>query len=214
MRARSFAKQLGSLGKTLGQDITGAVEGGFDVRHAIFRRRLVVDILRRFFLRVEVEIAEQRVGQWLKAGFAGDLRFGAAFRFVGQINIFQRLFGAGAFDGFPQLVGKLALLLDGRQHRRAAVFQLAQVEQPLFKIAQLGVVKIAGRFFAIARDEGHGGAFVQQRHGGRDLMGADAEFACDQLSNLVLGRFGNVLGHELNLVRCRNRMSIAMLRQE
>ncbi len=140
-------------------------------------------------MRVEGGIAQQRVGQRLQSGFAGDLRFRAPLGFVGQINIFQRLLGGGAVDGAAQFVGELALLFDGRQNYRAPFFQLAQVEQSLLEIPQLCVIEIAGHFLAIARDKRHGRPFIQQRHGGRDLMGADAEFGGDQSSDLGLGRW-------------------------
>ena len=146
-------------------------------------------------MRIEGRIAEQRVGQRFKAGFTGDLRFGAALGFEGQINIFQRLLGGGAFDGGAQFIGELALLFDGRQDRPAPILQLAEIEQPLLEIAQLGVVEIAGDFFAIAGDERHGRPFIQQCDGGGDLVGADAEFAGDQLDDFALASFGTILRH-------------------
>ena len=65
------------------------------------------------------------------------------------------------------------------EDRRAPLFQFAQVAQALFEVAQLGVVEAVGRFLAVARDEGHGGAFVEQGDGGGDLGRTDAEFDGD-----------------------------------
>ena len=65
----------------------------------------------------------------------------------------------GRFDrSAPKLVGQFALLLDRRQNRHAPLFQFAQIQQPFFQLTQLGIVQIAGRLLAIARDEGHGRA--------------------------------------------------------
>ena len=72
----------------------------------------------------------------------------------------------------------LALLGDRLDDGRAAVFQLAQIAQPVFQQAQLRVVQAARRLLAVARDEGHRRALVEQGNGsgnlrrfGRDLGG-------------------------------------------
>jgi hypothetical protein len=63
----------------------------------------------------------------------------------------------------------------------APVFQFAQVAEALFEVAQLGVVEAAGDFLAVAGDEGHGGAFVEQLHGSDDLRRLDADLGGDSL---------------------------------
>src|SRR5262249_58557314 len=45
----------------------------------------------------------------------------------------------------------------------AALLELAQIAQALLKCAQLRVIEPAGCFLAIAGDEGHGRAFIEQR---------------------------------------------------
>lgn len=74
---------------------------------------------------------------------------------------------------------QLALLVDAGEDGGAAFLEFAQVGQALLQIAQPGVVEFAGRFLAIAGDEGHGGAFVEQGDGGDDLRRTDAEFDGD-----------------------------------
>jgi hypothetical protein len=49
-----------------------------------------------------------------------------------------------------------------RQHRLAPVFQFAEVLQLLLDVADLHLVQIAGGLLAVARNEGHGGAPVEQ----------------------------------------------------
>ncbi len=159
-----FGEQLRRLGKTLDQNIARAVQRRFHVRHAVFGRRFVIDVLRRFFLWIERGIGKQRIGQRLQPGFARDLRARAPLGFIGQVNIFQRLLRRRRIDGDAQFVGELPLLFDRRQDHRAPLLQLAQVKQSLFEIAQLRVVEIAGNFLAIARNERHRRAFVEQRH--------------------------------------------------
>ena len=43
-------------------------------------------------------LGKQPVRQWLQTVFTRDLRFGAAFGFVGQIQVFQRGFVVDGFD--------------------------------------------------------------------------------------------------------------------
>jgi hypothetical protein len=45
--------------------------------------------------------------------------------------------------------------------------------------AQLGIVEAAGHLFAVTGDEGHGGAFVEQPHGGGNLLRTDTELLGD-----------------------------------
>jgi hypothetical protein len=51
------------------------------------------------------------------------------------------------------------------------------------------VVEIAGGLLAIAGDERHRRAFVEQRDSGGDLMRADAELLGDRLNDLDLCSF-------------------------
>ena len=61
------------------------------------------------------------------------------------------------------------------------VFQLAQVAQALFQHAQLRIVQAAGGFLAVARDERHGRALVEQGNGSGDLGGFGRDFGGDTL---------------------------------
>src|SRR5690606_21931903 len=79
---------------------------------------------------------------------------------------------------------ELALFVDRGDHGGAAVFELAQVAQAFFQRAQMSVVQAAGHFLAVAGDEGHGGAVVEELDGGDDLARRDAEF----IGDAVFGR--------------------------
>ena len=89
-----------------------------------------------------------------------------------------------------QRLVELALAADRLQHRGPALLQLAQVAQPLLQRAQLGVVERAGDLLAVAGDERHGGAAVEQLHGRAHLAFGDAELVGDPLVNR--------LGHDLH----------------
>jgi hypothetical protein len=135
-------------------------------------RRLGFDahVLCRLGLRAQRRVTEQRVGQRLQPGLAGDLCLGAALLLVGQVEVFEALLVVGGSIA-SEFRRQLALLVDRRQDGGAAVFQFAQVAQAVFEIAQLRVVEVVGDFLAVAGDEGHGGALVEQLHGGSTCCG-------------------------------------------
>ena len=153
------------LGHALDQDMAGAVERGFHIADAFFR----IDEFGRFGIGQQGGVLENGVGERLETGLAGDLRLGAALGPIRSVKILELDLGFRAVDRARQLGRHLALVLDAFQHRDAAVFQLAQVAEALFQLAQLRIVEAAGLLFAIARDERHRCAFGQQLHRGRHL---------------------------------------------
>ncbi len=152
----------------------GGVGGG------VLEAGLGVQVADREGLGVGPGVGQQGVGQGLQAGLAGDLGARAPLRLVGGVQVLQPLLAVGFQDLRPQGVIQFALSGDGVQDRHAAAFQLADVEQAHFQLAQHGVVQPAGGFLAVAGDEGHGGAGVQQVHRRRDLGGAGVEFRRQQ----------------------------------
>ena len=162
------------LGEALHQYLARAVQRRLRVRHAgIAVAQLVGErlfqILGRFLFRVQRRIFQQRIGQRLQPRLQGDLRLGAALGLVGQIQVFELGLVLGMHHHVQQLRRHLALLGDGSDDGRAAVFQFAQVAQTVFQHAQLDVVQTAGRLLAVTRDERHGRALVQHLDGGGDL---------------------------------------------
>ncbi len=122
-------------------------------------------------------IGEQGRRQSVQTGLEGDLRLGAALLLVRQIQILETLLGVRGFNRGAQRRGELALFLDALKNGRTPLVHLAQINQPLLQIAQLRIVEAAGGFLAIARNERHRGASIQQcdrrghlRHGGREFQ--------------------------------------------
>ena len=74
---------------------------------------------------------------------------------------------------------QFSLLPDRGEDRGAPLLQFAQVGQALVERAQLRVVEPAGGFLAVAGDEGHRGALVEQADGGGDLGQGAADFLGD-----------------------------------
>ena len=177
-----FGQQVGVFSEAFHQDVLGTVEGGFGVFYAF----VGADVSGGFGVRVEGRIIEQRIGERFEAGFDGDLAFGAALGFIGQIQVFEAGFAVGGQQFALQLRGQFALLLNAFEDGGTTVFHLAQVAQALFQIAQLGVVQCAGDLFAVTGNKRHGGAFIQQGNGSRYLLRADAQFFGKAQSNGVV----------------------------
>src|SRR3569623_1592587 len=120
--------------------------------------------------------AEQGERERLEPRLACDLRLGAALFHIGAIEVFETRLGVGLGDFARELARELALFLDALAHHLAPLFQFAQITQTLVQQTQLRVVEAAGGLLAIARDEGNGGPFVEQGHGGGDLRFLGDEF--------------------------------------
>ncbi len=183
------ADEVGVLGEPLGQDRPGAVQRGLGVGHALLRVRERGRSRQRFGRGV----AQQAVRQRLQPRLLGDLRLGAPLRLERQVDVLQPRLGLGRLDRRAQFVGQLALLGDGFEDGGAPLLQLPQVPQPLFEGAQLGVVQHLGRFLAVARDERHRGAAVQQLDGCPHLPLPHAEL----LGDPALDGPGAGCGHDL-----------------
>ena len=80
-----LGQQRGVFGEALHQDIARAVEGGFDVRHAL----VGIDVAFSQLFRLLLRILPQRVRQRFQTGLDGDLAAGAALRFVRQVEVFE-----------------------------------------------------------------------------------------------------------------------------
>ena len=163
--------ELGVLGEFLHEDVPRALQRRAGVGDAL----LVIDVGLALGFGIERRVGQQRQGQRLKAGLAGDHRLGAALDLIGRIEIFQRHLGVGPGDGAGEFGRELALLLDALQHGRAPVLKLGEVAEPRLQGAQLRVVEPAGLLLAVARDERNGGALVQQRDRRHDLGERDVQ---------------------------------------
>ncbi|MNQ62193.1 hypothetical protein D3C85_765310 [compost metagenome] len=158
----------------LGQDVARAVQR----RLGVVDGRFGVQVLRGQRGGVAGHIGQDAVGKRFQACLAGDLGARAALGLVRRVQIFQPLLGIGGGDFLLQFGRQFALLRNGFKDGSTALFELAQVAQADFQVAQHGIVQAAGGFLAIAGDEGHGGAVVQQFHRRSDLGGARAKLGC------------------------------------
>jgi len=70
-------------------------------------------------------------------------------------------------------------LTDAVENRGPTLVELAQIPQPSFERAQLGVIEHPGRLLPVSRNKGHGRSAVEQRDGSSDLLLADTQFLGD-----------------------------------
>ena len=190
-----LGQQRRVFAEALHEYLARAVERRLDVRHMLLGRlSLRIDVLCRLGVRAQCRVVEQRLRQRFQPRLAGDLGLGAALLLIGQVKVFEPLLVVRSDDCGFEVRRQLALLGDSRQYRGAAIFQLAQVAEPVFEIAQLGIVKVVGDFLAIARNEGHRGALVEQLHGSSHLLRADGEFFGNAQRNALLEVGGHLRG--------------------
>ena len=166
------------FGESLEQDRARAIERGLAVGDALFR---VDEGGGRLFRRLDRDRPARLLRERFETGLARDLCLGPAPRLVRQVEIFEARLVVGCQDIRTQAVGELALLLDAGDHRGATILQFAQVAEALLEQAQLRIVESAGDFLAIAGDERHGGAAVDQLHGRLDLFRTSGDFPGDAL---------------------------------
>ena len=167
------------LGEALDQNCPRALERRLDARHTL---RHVDEREGRDF-RIMGRVGEQKIGQRLQSGLAGDLRLGAAFWLEGQVEIFQPRLGVGAGELDQQFIRQLALLADALEDRFPAILQFAQVPEPLFQGAELRIVQGPRHFLAVTGDEGNRRAGIQQLDGGLDLPFLGVQFRGDALAD-------------------------------
>ena len=161
-----IADEVRVLGKALDEDRARAFQRGCGVGDAL----LGVDEGRSDRVRYLRRIGEQRIRQRLKPRLLRDLRLRPPLWLVRQIDVFEPRLRIRRHDLRFERGVELALLADRVEDRGAALFQLAQVAEPLLQRAQLRIVEHARRLFAVARDEGHRRAAVQKLDRRLDLL--------------------------------------------
>ena len=168
--ARAACRAARRLRRMLHQDLARAVQRRLGIGDARLSPLFGSERPACRYLAASASGIERRdrpaaLGQRLQPGLARDLRLGAALGLVGQIQIFQPLLGSACFDGVravPASACPAPRCWPGSP-RAALPVRAGRAGAP--PDAQLRVVQPAGGFLAVAGDERHGRAFVQQRDG-------------------------------------------------
>jgi hypothetical protein len=209
-RVAQQGAHVGVVGHHLGHDVTGALQGLFGAGHFLLGGHEGLRLVQRAAVE---RLGQDAQRQRLEALLLGDGGPRAALLLVRRVEVLEGRLGAACQDALLQLGRELALLLDAGQHRRAALVQLAQVGLSLLDVADLHLVEAARDLFAVARDEGHRGALLQQldhrRHApGRQLQlhrdrAHHVELACCRFRHLALRIIRS--GGRVVAARARNR---------
>ena len=182
------------LGEALHEDLARAFEGRGDIRHALAG----VDERGGAGVRVLGRIGQEPVGQWFEPRLAGDLGLGPALGLVGEIQVLQALLGVRRLNVRAQFRGELALLGDAREDAGPPLGELAEIDQALLQVAELGVIEATGDLLAVAGDKGHRSALVQQPDGRLYLVGAGRDFLANGLGDGLHGVRRSFVGDDHN----------------
>ena len=182
-------QQVGIFRVALCQDVASPVQRRLRVGHA----GVGIKVARSQFDRIAAGIGQERVGQGLKAGLAGDLCTRASLGLVRGVEIFKPLLGIGLVDFPGKLRRELLLFRDRGQDRGPAILKLAQIEKARVEVAQHRVVEASRGLLAVARDEGDRRAIVDEIDDRGHLVGSDVEFE-GQLRDDARQGFGGNLG--------------------
>ncbi|MNX87683.1 hypothetical protein D3C86_1196150 [compost metagenome] len=190
--APGAAPQVGVFGRFFGEDVPGAREGVLGARHVLVGR----DEAARGNQGRLGGRALHELGERSESPLLGDHGAGPALGAVGQVQVLEGRELVGALDLAPQFVAEHPLLCKRGEDRRAALFEGAQARKGLLQGAELALVEAAGRFFAVAREEGDGVALIEQGNGLLGLRAGEAELLGEGLGH---GGVFDVLGHATSM---------------
>lgn len=109
------------------------------------------------------------VEQRLQAGLPGRIGLGFPALLVGKIQVLQASLSVTGQNEGLQVIGELALLLDGGQDGLLPVRQLSEIRGTLLNGAQLGVVKTTSGFLPIPGNEGDGVSLGDKTEGRKNI---------------------------------------------
>ena len=159
--ARAFV-----LAHHLGDDVHGTLHGVLGRVNAL----LLVDERLCLVQNRVGKLPQEPCCHWFESGFACHLGTCAALLLVGQVDVLQ--FGGvpAALDATLQLVGHLALLLDGREDGLLALLQFLEFVETVADACHLHLVHSTAPLLAVAADERYGGSLFEQFHHVLDIF--------------------------------------------
>ena len=157
--AADLGARVGVLVDRLGDDVARAGEGRFSVRNLLRG----VDVGGGGLLGGRVGLlGEQGHGEGLKPAFAGDHGARAALGAERQIDVLECGNRLGLIDAGGQLVGEQPALLQRFEDRAASGVQLGETREIVAHRGDLHLVELPRGLLAVAGDERHRGAALDQ----------------------------------------------------
>ena len=150
----------GEFADRLGEDVADAFEDGLGSLHAL----LGVDELERRGGQVGQRLVAvpDPHGERFQTSVAGVRSLGPLLRLERQVEVFETLRVVGPADRGGQLLGELALGLDGLEDGFLAFGQFAEPADAELNLADRHLVQVAGAFLPVPRDERDRVALVEQ----------------------------------------------------
>ena len=170
------------VGKHLGHDVVGALQGVRRRLHTLLRVDIV--LRRQFRRRTIFLLGQQQQRQRLQPLLPRRRGTGAALLLIGTVEILHLRQRSGTVDGGGQLLRQLPLLLDGLLHRLPALGQIPQVLEPFLQRAQSGVIHGAVQLLAVAGDKGDGISLIQQADNVFHMLRVFIKLLCNGLNNI------------------------------
>lgn len=165
-------QQVGLLGKAFGQNVAGAVQGGFGRIDLGFGIQIAFGQRQR----VGILLGQNGVRQRLQAGFAGNLGTGTTLGLVMARTSLPDAAWCQPPEWLAPARASVFLLADRFQNGMTTRLHIAQIDQAHFQITQDIIVQAASRFLAVTGNKRDRGPVVQEldRRGG--LLDADVQF--------------------------------------
>ena len=140
----------------------------------------VARVLERLVVRGGVGRASPNgVGEGLEALLAGDLGASAALGLVGLVEVLEAGLDEARLDLGAELVGELALLVNGLEDGCLALLELGIIGEAFLDLADLHLVEVAVRLLAVSGDERHRAPVVQELLHRLGLQGIHPDFRRD-----------------------------------
>ena len=178
--AQLFA-ELRAVGKILGNDVHRSLNSVLSRFNALFR----VDERRGFRFGNGIGILLQKyLRERLEPLFPCDRAARLALGLERAVDILHLHKRHRLLDSRRDLVRHLLLLGDRRGDLLLALFKIAQIRQPVEKLAQHGIVQRARLFLSITRDERYRLVVVDKGDGIVDLLLPQVEFFCQSLIDI------------------------------
>ena len=175
--------ELGVVRKPLRDDIRSSLKRVVYCFNALLRVDIVLSKLGRG--EAVALLGKNEVRKRLKPLLLCHGRSRPPLLLIRAVQIFKLGKRLGGHYLSPQLVCKLALLLNGAEHGLPALIKPAQILKPRLKRPQRGVVHRAVQLLAVARDKGNCVSFVQKCYYVFYVLLALAELGREKLYDFV-----------------------------
>jgi len=147
-----------SFGNAFRNDMQSAFDRRFNRRYFLLG---IDELLREIPDRLLAGLFPGVIRQRFQAPLQSSGSFRLSLRLEREVQILEFVFAVARENLGFEVLRQLPLFLDRRENGNAALFQIGVILTPLVDVPNLDFVEVAGRFFAISRNERNGPAFFE-----------------------------------------------------